>query len=72
MNAGIIRWRQHEMILAIIAAVIVFAGYLWRMYHVSIDMYASPFINNNVSFGLFKNVILPDVTTGVATFLSYL
>ncbi len=72
MNAGIIRWKQHEMILAITTSVIVFAGYLWRMYHVSIDVYATPFINNNVSFSLFKNVILPDVAMGLVIFLSYL
>jgi two-component system, LytTR family, sensor kinase len=72
MNAGIIRWRQHEMILTITAAVIVFAGYLWTIYHASIDIYATPFIDNNVSFDLFKNVILPDVAMGLVIFLSYL
>jgi two-component system LytT family sensor kinase len=72
MNAGKIRWRQHEMFLVVIATAKIFAGYLWRMYHVSTDAYASPFINNNVPFSLFKNVILPDVATGLVIFLSYL
>ena len=67
-----IKWRQHEMILVTATAVIILTGYLWHLYHTAASQYASPFINNNVPFSLFKNVILPDVSMGLVIYLSYL
>ena len=49
------------MILATASAIIILAGYAWRIYHTSADQYAGPFINNNVPFSLYTNVILPDL-----------
>lgn len=72
INVSKIKWRQHEMILVTATAVITLAGYLWQVYHTSTNQYASPFVNNNVPFSLFKNVLLPDVSVGLVIYLFYL
>ncbi|HLK28879.1 MAG TPA: histidine kinase [Puia sp.] len=67
-----IRWRQHEMIFVSINAAILLAGYLWSMHNVSPGQYAAPFINNNIPFNFYKNVVLPQIGGGLAIYLSYL
>ncbi len=67
-----IKWRRQELISVTAFAAIILAGYLWRMHNTSADQYAGPFINNNVPFGLFKNVIFPDIEMGLVIYLSYL
>ncbi|MEP6467648.1 MAG: histidine kinase [Parafilimonas sp.] len=67
-----IKWRQHEIILLTANAVIILVGYLWNIYYSSTGLYANVFIQNNVPFSLFKNVILPDISLGLTIYLCYL
>lgn len=60
-----VRWRQHEATLVIILFIIPGVAYLRDLYNTDRSQYASPFINNNVPFNLYKNVVLPDVSMGV-------
>ena len=71
-NAGTIKWRKHEMILVTLVALVSLKGYLWHLYHTSVDEYASPFINNHVPFNLYKNVLLPHISIGLSAYLAYL
>ena len=67
-----IKWRQHEMILITASAAIILAGYLWRIFHTSAAAYASPFVNNDVPFNLYRNVLFPDISIGLFSYLAYL
>jgi two-component system LytT family sensor kinase len=67
-----LRWRQHEMILVTMSAVMLLAGYLWSMHKVSPSQFAAPFINNHVPFDFYKNVVFPQVGAGLVIYFSYL
>ncbi|HXB43579.1 MAG TPA: sensor histidine kinase, partial [Puia sp.] len=67
-----LRWREHEMILASLIAVISLGGYLWGIHNTTPDQYAGPFINNQVPFNLYRNVVVPDIGMGVLIYISYL
>jgi hypothetical protein len=60
------------MILITASAAITLAGYLWRIYNTSAAAYASPFINNDVPFNLYRNVLFPDISIGLFIYLFYL
>ncbi len=67
-----IKWRHHEMILVSASAAILSTSYLWHLHGTDGNKYAGAFIDNNVSFSLFKNLILPDVGIGLLIYLLYL
>ncbi len=67
-----VRWRQHEIIFATTAAAILLAGYLWSMHNVTPSQFAAPFVNNNVPFNFYKNVVLPQIGGGLVIYFSYL
>src|SRR5689334_8821574 len=70
-----VKWRQHEMILATAITIIIGAGYVWNMYHLSPEnvnsQYANVFAEKNVSFNLYRNVIFPDVAVVLSIYLTY-
>ncbi|HEV8081969.1 MAG TPA: hypothetical protein VGP55_02150 [Chitinophagaceae bacterium] len=70
--ANKIKWRQHEIILITLTALISLTGRLWYLYHTSTDQFESPFIQTNTPFNLYKNVLLPDISVGLASYLVYL
>jgi hypothetical protein len=72
ITADKIKWRRHELSLITASALIILAGYLWGISKNSSDGYEAPFINNHVSFSLFKNVMLPDLSLGIIIYLAYL
>src|SRR5437016_5146383 len=58
-----IRWRQHEIVLGIILAVLAIAGFGWQIYRLTPEemrlMYEGRFIEHHAPFSLFRNVLLP-------------
>jgi hypothetical protein len=48
------------------------AGFLWHIHKTPISNFSTIFADNNVSFNLYKNVILPNLLMGVLVYLVYL
>ena len=71
-NDDHVQWRRHELILVTATAAMMAAGYLWDIYKTPAAGFAGAFVNNNVSFNLYKNVVLPDVGMGTLIYLAYL
>lgn len=67
-----VRWRQHEMIFVTMLAAIMVGAYWWDMHNTAPWQYAGAFINNNVPFNLYRNMVLPDVGMGLLIYLTYL
>jgi two-component system, LytTR family, sensor kinase len=67
-----VRWREHEIIFVSMISAIILAAYLLNMHQASPAQFAGPFINNHVPFNFYRNVLLPDIGTGVLVYLSYL
>ena len=71
-----IRWRQHEIIFATGVAVIAFAAYLWHTLSLSAQQInegiAAPFINNHVTFNVYRNYLLPQIAKGLLIYFAYL
>ena len=65
-----VRWREHELILVTMTAVILLAGYWQALRHVP-EIFPAPFINNS-PFNVYRNVLLPDIGLGVLVYCSYL
>ena len=72
MNAGTIKWRQHEIILVTAILVIMTAGYIWSMNQAAVNQTRELFESNSVSFNLYKNIISPDLGLAWVAFLIYL
>jgi len=72
INTGKVKWRQHEMILATVTAIMLAAGYAWNIYKTPVANFATPFIYNHVPFNLYKNVVLPAMGTCLLVYLAYL
>ena len=69
-SKGKIKWRQHEMVLVSLIALISLAGRLWYVYSFPAQ-HEGPFINSNTPFNLYKNVLLPDISVGLSAYLAY-
>jgi two-component system, LytTR family, sensor kinase len=67
-----LRWRQHEMILVNIVAAVLLIHYLEQIHSTDIAQYAQPYINNQVSFDLYRNVVFPDLGMGILIYLVYM
>ena len=63
-----VRWKDHELIFATIATVIIIAGYVAY----SGMGFDSPFTQNHVPFNLFRNVLGPEIGMILIIYLSYL
>ncbi len=70
------RWREHELILATMLAALALVIYLERMWSMPFSAfekaYADAFVNNNVPFNVYRNVLIPDIGMGVLIYLAYL
>jgi two-component system, LytTR family, sensor kinase len=69
--ANKIKWRQHEMIMVTAIAAVSLAGRLRYIFNNQYQL-ESPFLNSNTPFSLNKNVLLPDISVGLAVYLAYL
>jgi two-component system, LytTR family, sensor kinase len=67
-----LRWRQHEMILVNIVAAVLLISYLHGIHSTDIAQYKEPYINNHLSFDLYKNVVFPDLGLGVLIYVVYM
>ncbi|HLY71600.1 MAG TPA: histidine kinase [Puia sp.] len=67
-----VRWKQHEIILVNILAVILLIGFLREIHNTPASTFAAPFINNNVRFDLYDNLIFPDLGMGILIYLVYM
>jgi hypothetical protein len=71
-----IKWWQHEMILANAIMIIICAGYVWNMFHLSPEDinsgYANVYAERHVSFNFYRNVIIPDMAVGLTIYLAYI
>ena len=69
-----IKWRQHEMILATAVILMITISYAWNIWRLSPETinvrYANVFKEMHVPFNLFRNVILPDVSSCITSFTS--
>jgi hypothetical protein len=70
-----IKWRQHEMTLATAITIIIGIGYVWNMFHLSLEninsQYANVFAERHVPFNFYRNVIIPDIAVGLIIYLAY-
>ena len=67
-----IRWREHEMLMVTLMAVIILAAYLRAMHQVSPWQFEAPFTSHHVPFNFYRNVVGPDLGAGLLFYLSYL
>ena len=67
-----VRWRQHEITLVTIVFIILSIAYFRDLYFTDPAQYAGAFINNNVPFNLYRNVVLPDVCMVILIYCAYL
>ena len=72
MNNMKIRWRQQEIILVNIIAAILLISFLRITLGTPQSVFAEPFINNHVSFNLYRNLIFPELGMGVLIYFAYM
>lgn len=66
-----VRWREHELVLATMMAVILLVSYL-TVHRIPVAVLAAPFVKNHVPFNIYRNVLLPDIGLGVLVYGVYL
>ena len=71
-----VRWREHEVILITILATVLLGGYGWMLYQLAPGQlslqYEQPFTSHGATFNLYRNLVLPDLLSGLLIYLSYL
>ncbi|HLX92504.1 MAG TPA: histidine kinase [Puia sp.] len=67
-----IRWRQQEIVLVSAISALILADYLWGIHTTDISIMAKPFADNNVPFSLYRNLLIPQIGSGLLIYLSYL
>lgn len=67
-----IRWREHEMVLVTMLAIILLAGYFWKVYNGDLLSPENPLTTHHVPFNFYRNSLFPDVGFGFLVYLSYL
>lgn len=71
-----LKWRQHEIALITSVGIMMLAGHLWNILHLSTEVinmsYAGPFNDLKVPFSLTRNVIIPYIAIYLLIYISYL
>ena len=67
-----VRWREHELILVTMLAVILLVRFGWVMHHTPSQVWATPFNEHQVPFNIYRNVLLPEIGMGLLIYLTYL
>jgi len=60
------------MIFANVIGAILLVSYLLQLHKTDISILSKPFADNNLSFNLYKNVIIPQIGAALLMYLSYL
>ena len=71
-----VRWREHEAILITMLATLLLGSYVWILYELAPGQlslrYEQPFTSHRATFNLYRNVVLPDLLSGLLIYLCYL
>jgi len=71
-----VRWREHEVILITILAIVLLGSYGWMLYQLAPGQlslrYEQPFTSHGATFNLYRNLVLPDLLPGLLIYLCYL
>ncbi len=70
-----IRLREREFLAVTILAALSFGGYVFRFFSLShadrLSKYADPFVRNDLSFNVYTNILLPQLSQVVVPYLAY-